>query len=104
MHQAQNQGLWIVDQGLNLPLILSQQGLGYRSIIRGLRVFGHVFRRSLYGTVRVSLETSPAVQSAAFVTRCRQDGSKTPAVLSLSQSSTFRVSPCRERSDPGSGD
>jgi hypothetical protein len=46
MHQAQTQGLWIVDQGLNLPLILPQQGLGYRSIIRGLRLVGHSFRRS----------------------------------------------------------
>ena len=46
VHQAQTQGLWMVDQGLNLPLILSQQGLGYLSIIRGLRVFGHAFRRS----------------------------------------------------------
>jgi hypothetical protein len=46
VYQGQTQGLWMVDQGLNLPLILSQQGPGYRSIVRGLRVVGHAFRRS----------------------------------------------------------
>ena len=70
VYQAQTQGLWMVDQGLNLPLILSQQGLGYQAIIRGLRVFGHAFRRSPLWNGPVLAEDLACRSSAAFFTRC----------------------------------
>ena len=104
VHQAQTHGLWMVDQGLNLPLILSQQGLGYQAIIRGLRVFGHAFRRSPLWNGPVLAEDLACRSERRFLHQVQLRRIKFACGLEPSQSSTFRVSLCRERSGVGSGD
>jgi hypothetical protein len=104
VYQAQTQGLWMVDQGLNLPLILSQQGLGYQAIIWGLRVFGHALRGSPLWNGPVFAEDLACRSERRLLHQVQLRRIKLTCGLEPSQSSTFRVSPCRERLGPGSGD